>query len=94
MPSFILHYFDFRIDHNGFLASYHHHLRICPRIYVRSSHPRHVLCACRRLFPTICSSLEDMRNVLTGAHGRRLCYSARRWPVGCEEILEVEADDE
>ncbi len=29
MPSFILHYFDFRIDHYRFLALYHHHLRIC-----------------------------------------------------------------
>ncbi len=45
MPSFILHYFDFRIDHYHFLASYHHHIRICPRIYVRSSHTRHILCA-------------------------------------------------
>ncbi len=34
MPSFILHYFDFRIDHYHFLASYPHHLCICPRIYV------------------------------------------------------------
>ncbi len=52
MPSFILHYFDFRIDHYRFLASYHHHLRICPRIYVHSSHTRYVLGACRHLFPT------------------------------------------
>ncbi len=29
MSSFVLHYFDFHIDHNRFLASYHHHLRIC-----------------------------------------------------------------
>ncbi len=28
MPSFILHHFDFRIDHYRNLASYHHHLRI------------------------------------------------------------------
>ncbi len=29
MPSFILHYFDFRIDHYRVFASYHDHLRIC-----------------------------------------------------------------
>ncbi len=39
--SFVLLYFDFRVDCCRFLASYHHHLRICPRIYVCSSHFRH-----------------------------------------------------
>ncbi len=42
--------FDFRIDYYRFLASYHH-LRICPRIYVRSSHFRHLFVPAD-LFPT------------------------------------------